>query len=62
MKKKTLSKVVRKQLATFKTLGCFNCNGTQQLCNICGEASNVYQCPEEEQEFIACPDCKPKTK
>jgi hypothetical protein len=41
---------------------CFNCNGTGEMCDCCGEAENVCQCDKDRdggspQTFSPCPDC-----
>ena len=46
------------QLAIIKARGCFRCDGTKELCNVCGESARACQCPEEEQSFYECPACK----
>lgn len=34
---------------------CFECNGTGQMCNICGEAENVCGC--DELDMRDCESC-----
>lgn len=34
---------------------CFRCDGTKQICNVCGESAGVCECDVEE--FVVCPDC-----
>lgn len=35
---------------------CFQCDGTGQMCNICGESESACECDEED--FFTCPNCK----
>ncbi len=51
------SAAVVAQLAAFKARGCFRCDGTKRICNICGESGAACDC--EEENFNECPDCKP---
>lgn len=45
-------------MATVKAAGCFRCDGTKRICNICGESGRACRC--EEEDFSECPDCAPK--
>ena len=45
-----------------RATGCFRCDGTKELCNVCGESARACQCSEEEQNFYECPDCKTPNK
>jgi len=36
---------------------CFMCNGTGQMCDICGEAENVCDC-DDEAILVDCSDCE----
>lgn len=48
--------------------GCFKCDGTGKICNICGESESAYQNTEDEIEayleendsdqFDECDDCE----
>lgn len=46
---------VRSQLEVIKALGCFRCDGSKRICNICGESGRACDC--EEEDFSECPDC-----
>jgi hypothetical protein len=40
---------------------CFACDGTGQMCNICGESERVCRCEDEEgdyPDFRACKNCE----
>ncbi len=36
---------------------CFRCNGTGNICDMCGESESV-QCDCEDQSYSECPDCE----
>jgi hypothetical protein len=45
---------------------CFNCDGTGQLCDICGESSKACGCEPDEidahvaeydEQYSVCPHC-----
>lgn len=38
-----------------KTVDCFTCDGTGQMCNICGESEASCQCPQNDRRI--CEDC-----
>ena len=44
---KPVGSALAAQLAIIKARGCFRCDGTKELCNVCGESSRACQCPEE---------------
>jgi len=52
-----LGKMVRKMVAErkLKITNCFTCDGTGQMCNICGESEAACQCPENDRS--TCEDC-----
>jgi len=50
------SAAVAAQLAAFKARGCFRCDGTKRICNICGESAAACRCGDEN--FDECLDCK----
>ena len=35
---------------------CFRCDGTGEICSICGESGEACGC-EEDERFEGCPDC-----
>ncbi len=58
--KKKIPKAVKETLAAIKASGCFRCDGTKRICNICGESGRACRC--EEEDFAECPDCKQEAK
>lgn len=40
---------------------CFRCDGTEEICDICGESSAACTCGAEGEEptFSPCPECCP---
>ena len=59
---KPISSEIAAQLAAIKARGCFRCDGTKELCNVCGESARACQCPEDEASFMECPNCKTPNK
>lgn len=52
---KALDKALRTKI---KRMSCFQCDGTGQMCDICGESETACSCDEMERTFSACEDCK----
>jgi len=49
-------------LNQLRAMGCLLCNGTQEICNQCGEASNVCDCGGvDEGDTIPC-ECSNKAE
>ena len=46
------------QCAAIKAQGCFRCDGTGEICNVCGESARACGCDEIDQQLIDCSDCK----
>ena len=38
-------------------MNCFDCNGTGQMCDVCGEAENACHCDDGEQALSDCQVC-----
>jgi hypothetical protein len=47
-------------IARLRARGCFRCDGSGLICNICGESAQACRCDEEN--FAECPDCQPPQK
>ena len=44
------------QLAAIRANGCFRCDGSKRICNVCGESGRACQC--EGEDFDECPECR----
>lgn len=59
-KKPKIDPTVHLTLEMVKARGCFVCDGSRRICNICGESARACHC--EEEDFSECENCKPEGK